>query len=106
MRTGLNKYLLRVIDLDLKSFFDTVRHDLLLDKLAARIQDRDLLWLSKLILRSGGERGLPQGSVVGPMWANVFLTEIDGMLERAGLGARLVVLGRTLTVSLAGESQP
>lgn len=73
-----------MIDLDLKSYFDTVRHDLmLLSKLAKRIRDRDLLWLCKIILKSGGQRGLPQGSVIGPLWANVFLNDIDRMLERA-----------------------
>jgi RNA-directed DNA polymerase len=40
--SGLNKRLHQVIDLDLKSYFDTVRHDLLLAKLARRVQDDDL----------------------------------------------------------------
>ena len=80
---GLNKRLHQAIDLDLKSYFDTVRHDLLLSKLARRIQDDDLLWLCKRILKSGGKRGLPQGSVIGPLWANVFLNDLDRMLEQA-----------------------
>ena len=83
VRYGLNKRLHQGIDLDLKSYFDTVRHDLLLSKLARRIRDRNLLRLCKCILKSGGKRGLPQGSVIGPLWANVFLNEIDRMLERA-----------------------
>jgi RNA-directed DNA polymerase len=80
---GLYRKLHQVIDLDLKSYFDTVRHDLLLYKLARRIQDDDLMWLCKSILKSGGERGLPQGSVIGPLWANVFLNDVDRMLEKA-----------------------
>jgi RNA-directed DNA polymerase len=83
VKEGLDKHLHLVIDLDLKSYFDTVRHDLLLKKLAKRIRDRDLLRLCKLILKSGGKRGLPQGSVIGPLWANVFLNEVDCMLEKA-----------------------
>lgn len=83
VRGGLNKHLHQVIDLDLASYFDTVRHDLLLMKLAQRINDDDVMWLSKSILKAGGKRGLPQGSVIGPLWANVFLNEIDRMLERA-----------------------
>lgn len=83
VRAGLYRRLHWVIDLDLKSYFDTVRHDLLLSKLAARINDDDLLWLCKSILKSGGQRGLPQGSVIGPLWANVFLNDVDRMLERA-----------------------
>lgn len=83
VREGLNRQLHQVIDLDLKSYFDTVRHDLLLAKLARRIDDADLMWLCKRILKSGGKRGLPQGSVIGPLWANVYLEDVDKMLERA-----------------------
>ena len=83
VRTGLNVHLHQVIDLDLKSYFDTVRHDFLLSKLAKRIRDRDLLRLCNIILKSGGKRGLPQGSVIGPLWANVYLNDVDRMLERA-----------------------
>ena len=88
VRAGLNQHLHQVIDLDLKSYFDTVRHDLLLSKLAKRVRDRDLLWLCKRILKSGGNRGLPQGSVIGPLWANVFLNDVDRMLERAQVTTR------------------
>lgn len=83
VREGLHRQLHRVIDLDLKSYFDSVRHDLLLAKLAQRIDDDDLMWLCKRILKSGGKRGLPQGSVIGPLWANVFLNDLDQMLEHA-----------------------
>lgn len=80
---GLNKKLHQVIDLDLKSYFDTVRHDLLLSKLALRIQDDDVMGLCKRILKSSGQCGIPQGSVIGPLWANVFLNDVDRMLEKA-----------------------
>lgn len=80
---GLNLKLHVVIDLDLASYYDTVRHDLMLSKLARRIRDRDVLHLCKLILKSAGKIGLPQGSVIGPLWANVFLNDVDRMLEKA-----------------------
>jgi RNA-directed DNA polymerase len=80
---GLNRHLYRVIDLDLKSYFDSVRHDLLLLKLAQRIRDKHVLALCKRILKASGKRGLPQGSVIGPLWANVYLNDVDRMLERA-----------------------
>jgi RNA-directed DNA polymerase len=83
VKKGLNHRLHLVIDLDLQSYFDTVRHDLMLSKLAERVQDDEVLWLAKRILKSGGKRGLPQGSVIGPLWSNVFLNGIDRMLERA-----------------------
>ena len=66
-----------------KSYFDTVRHDLLLAKIARRVRDDDVLWLCKRILKASGKRGLPQGSVIGPLWANVFLDDVDRMLEQA-----------------------
>ncbi len=83
VRVGLVKQLHQVIDLDLKSFFDTVRHDLMLTKIARRVRDDDVLWLCKKILKASGKRGLPQGSVIGPLWANVFLDDVDRMLEQA-----------------------
>ncbi len=80
---GLNRKLQQVLDLDLRSYFDSVRHDLLLLKLARRIRDRDVLRLCKLILKASGKRGVPQGSVIGPLWANLYLNDVDRMLERA-----------------------
>jgi RNA-directed DNA polymerase len=80
---GLNLQLHVVIDLDLASYYDTVRHDLLLSKLARRVRDKDVLHLCKLILKAAGKRGIPQGSVIGPLWANVFLNDVDRMLEKA-----------------------
>jgi len=88
VRVGLQKRLHQVIDLDLKSYFDTVRHDLLLSKIARRVCDDDLLWLCKRILKAGGKRGLPQGSVIGPLWANVFLDDVDRLLERIQIESR------------------
>jgi RNA-directed DNA polymerase len=73
----------RVIDLDLAAFFDRVRHDLLLAKVARRVKDRDILHLVKLMLKASGERGVPQGGVVSPLLSNIYLNEVDAMLTRA-----------------------
>ena len=73
----------RVIDLDLKAYFDTVRHDLLMKKVAQRIEDKTVMGLLKLILKASGKRGVPQGGVVSPLLANLYLNEVDKMLERA-----------------------
>jgi RNA-directed DNA polymerase len=72
-----------VIDLDLEAYFDSVRHDWLLAKVARRVQDGKILHLLKQILKASGKRGVPQGGVVSPLLSNVYLHEVDGMLERA-----------------------
>jgi len=73
----------RVIDVDVAAFFDTVRHDVLLGKVARRVHDGEILHLVKLMLKASGKRGVPQGGVISPLLANVYLTEVDAMLERA-----------------------
>ena len=72
-----------VIDLDLRAYFDTVRHHLLLDKVARRVQDDDVMHLLRLILRASGKQGVPQGGVISALLSNIYLTEVDRMLERA-----------------------
>ena len=73
----------RFIDLDLKAYFDTIRHDILLQKIARRVEDKKVLRLIKLILKAGGKRGAGQGGVCSPLFSNIYLTEVDAMLEKA-----------------------
>ncbi len=56
----------RVIDLDLRAYFDTVRHHLLLEKVALRVNDNEVMHLLKLMLKSSGKQGVPQGGVITP----------------------------------------
>jgi RNA-directed DNA polymerase len=78
----------RGIDVDLAAYFDSVRHDLLLAQVAHRVNDREILHLLKLILKVSGTRGVPQGGVISPLLSNIYLTEVDAMLERAKAATR------------------
>ena len=73
----------RVIDLDLCAYFDNVQHYLLLEKVARRVRDAAVMRLLKMILRATGKKGVPQGGVISPLLSNVYLNEVDRMLEKA-----------------------
>jgi len=81
--TAIVQWKTRIIDLDLRAYFDTVRHHLLLEKVARRIHDDEVMHLLKLILAASGKQGVPQGGVISPLLSNIYLTEVDRMLERA-----------------------
>jgi len=61
------QYKTRVIDIDLRSYFDNVRQDRLLAKVARRIDDADVMHLLKIILKASGKQGVPQGGVITPL---------------------------------------
>ncbi|WP_439673023.1 RNA-directed DNA polymerase (plasmid) [Cupriavidus necator] len=81
--TAIVQWKTRVIDLDLRAYFDTVRHHLLLEKVARRVDDGDVMHLLKLMLTASGKQGVPQGGVISPLLSNLYLPEVDRMLERA-----------------------
>ena len=82
-----------VVDVDLEKFFDRVNHDILMERLARRIDDKAVLRLIRRYLVAGimdggvvVERyeGTPQGGPLSPLLANVLLDEVDRELERRG----------------------
>lgn len=82
-----------VIDLDLKSFFDRVNHDKLMDLISRKVADKTLLRLIRSYLRSGmmegglvkpRTEGTPQGGPLSPLLSNILLDELDKELEKRG----------------------
>jgi RNA-directed DNA polymerase len=82
VKTALNNGKHRVLDLDLASFFDNIAHHAVLEKVARRIQDHKVLALIKWFLKGAGKRGIPQGSPLSPLFANLVLNDLDHALDR------------------------
>lgn len=82
-----------VLDADLSKYFDTIPHDKLLKLIGQRISDRNILHLIKLWLKtpvieegkmSGGKKnkvGTPQGGVISPLLANIYLNLVDKLVR-------------------------
>jgi RNA-directed DNA polymerase len=86
-----NRGYLYVIEGDIKGYFDTVHHRKLLSILKRRIADKDVIDLIWRFLKAGvmedglfarTETGVPQGGVISPLLANVYLNEFDWWAEK------------------------
>jgi RNA-directed DNA polymerase len=83
-----------VVDADLKSYFDTIPHERLMALVQKRVADGRILALVESFLRAGvledakgwqpTERGTPQGGVISPLLANLYLDPFDHQMEGAG----------------------
>jgi len=62
VRRSLLRRMSTVIEVDIARYFDTIRHSLLLEQIARRVQDPAVLHLVKQILKVGGKIGVPQGA--------------------------------------------
>jgi RNA-directed DNA polymerase len=81
----------QVIDADISKYFDTIPHDKLMSLVAKRVVDKNILRLIKLWLKApvveegedgkkryeGNEKGTPQGGVISPLLANIYLNVLD-----------------------------
>jgi RNA-directed DNA polymerase len=81
VRRSVLRRMSTVIDVDLSRYFDTIRHSVLLDKIAKRIQDPQVLHLVKQIIKAGGKVGVPQGGPFSPLAANIYLNEVDWFFD-------------------------
>jgi RNA-directed DNA polymerase len=82
-----------VIDADLKSYFDTIPHDKLLNAVREEVVDGSVLHLLESFLQAGvmeggsfhlNEAGTPQGGVISPLLANIYLTPLDRIMTERG----------------------
>jgi group II intron reverse transcriptase/maturase len=82
-----------VVDADLKGFFDSIPHQLILDLVTSAIADGNILRLITKFLQAGvmeeGQgrptgQGTPQGGVISPLLANIVLNHLDWRLEALG----------------------
>ena len=83
-----------VVDADIQGFFDNIKHEKLLDQVNRRVADGKVLGLIRAFLEAGvmeemkvsyGTTGTPQGGVISPLLANIFLHALDERWQSAGM---------------------
>ena len=82
-----------VVDIGIEKFFDRVNHDILMSRIARKVQDKRVLKLIRKYLQAGvmigglvspREEGTPQGGPISPLLSNILLDELDKELEKRG----------------------
>jgi len=82
-----------IVDVDLKSYFDTIPHEKLLDRIREKVSDGRVLSLIEQFLKQGvldglrewtPEEGSPQGAVVSPLLSNLYLDPLDHQMAEQG----------------------
>jgi RNA-directed DNA polymerase len=93
VRQGIEEGRVHVVDADLKSYFDTIPHARLMEQVGKKVKDRRILallesWLHQQVMDDVGEwtpeQGSPQGAVISPLLANIYLDELDHLVANAG----------------------
>jgi RNA-directed DNA polymerase len=113
----------QVIDADISKYFDTIAHDKLLGLVARRIVDKNILKLIRMWLKApvveegedgkkrfrGNDQGTPQGGVISPLLANIYLNVLDGVWKgkkiQERMGARLIRYADDFVVLCEGQAE-
>lgn len=84
----------QVVDMDIKSFFDNIDHQLIMELVRQKVRDGWVLKTIQNMLKAGIQegrkitipvKGTPQGSVISPLLANIVLNELDWWLDKNGI---------------------
>ena len=114
VRKLLNFGYKEVIETDIEDCFGSIPHRELLDMVAKRVVDGNILWLIKLFLKSGvmednnrwtDDKGTPQGGVISPLLANIYLNNIDKGWKPLNNSARLIRYADDLVIMTKYRSE-
>jgi group II intron reverse transcriptase/maturase len=114
---------MNVIDADISKYFDTIPHDKLMQLVAKRIVDKNILKLIRMWLKApvveehedgkkeykGNDKGTPQGGVISPLLANIYLNVLDTLWKakkvQERFGARLVRYADDVVILCEGNTE-
>ena len=114
VRKLLNFGYREVIETDIEDCFGSIPHRELLDMVAKRVVDGNILWLTKLFLKAGvmenndrrtDDKGTPQGGVISPLLANIYLNNIDKGWKPLNNTARLIRYADDLVIMTKYRSE-
>ena len=84
----------QIVDIDIKGYFDAIPHERLMTKVSEKIVDGKVLKLIEGFLKAGvmeegivyhSDNGTPQGGVISPLLANIYLNELDWLMKNQGM---------------------